>query len=72
MELQPNPEEVAAVKQVDLQELQSLMDPASGLRWSPWFRIIAKHFLPKWWQDLQHTLLTDAHVDTNTIHRLDC
>jgi isopentenyl-diphosphate delta-isomerase len=49
-----------------------MMDPDSGLHWSPWFRIIAKHFLPTWWQDLQTTLTTDKHVDTATIHRLDC
>lgn len=55
-----------------LQELQAMMDPSSGLHWSPWFRIIAKHFLPTWWQDLQATLSTDKHVDTATIHRLDC
>lgn len=54
------------------QELQAMMDPDSGLHWSPWFRIIAKHFLPTWWQDLQTTLTTDKHVDTATIHRLDC
>eukprot|EP00775_Hariotina_reticulata_P004811 gene4811-5059_t len=72
VDLQPNPEEVAAVKHVSLQELQQMMDPATGLKWSPWFRIIAKHFLPVWWADLQQTLKTDVHVDTGTIHRLNC
>jgi isopentenyl-diphosphate delta-isomerase len=72
VDLQPNPEEVAAVQHVSLQELQAMMDPASGLKWSPWFRIIAKHFLPKWWAELQTTLSTDKHVDAATIHRLDC
>lgn len=72
VDVNPNPEEVAAVKHVDLQELQAMMDPSSGLHWSPWFRIIAKHFLPTWWQDLQQTLSTDTHVDTATIHKLDC
>eukprot|EP00879_Flechtneria_rotunda_P020282 GHRR01021330.1.p1 GENE.GHRR01021330.1~~GHRR01021330.1.p1 ORF type:complete len:249 (+),score=79.87 GHRR01021330.1:99-845(+) len=70
--VQPNAEEVAAVKHVDLQELQQMMDPKSGLKWSPWFRIIAKHFLPKWWQDLQRTLETDEHVDIVTVHKLSC
>lgn len=72
VDLQPNPEEVAAVRHVDLQELQQMMDPSSDLKWSPWFRIIAKHFLPVWWQDLQDALHTDKHVDTKTIHRLEC
>jgi isopentenyl-diphosphate delta-isomerase len=57
---------------VVLQELQSMMDPSSGLHWSPWFRIIAKHFLPTWWKDLQTTLHTDARVDTAMIHKLEC
>lgn len=72
VDLHPNPEEVAAVKHVSLPELQQMMDPASGLKWSPWFRIIAHHFLPVWWADLPQTLNTNVHVDTRTIHRLTC
>ena len=36
--LQPNPDEVRAVRYVDAAALRDMMDPASGLRWSPWFR----------------------------------
>jgi len=72
VEVEPNPEEVQAVRYVSLQQLQSMMAPSSGLSWSPWFRIIATHFLPTWWQDLQAALTSGKHVDTKTIHRLSC
>eukprot|EP01041_Mallomonas_annulata_P003323 gene3323-6577_t len=67
----PHPEEVKAIKYVTLPELQSMMDPNSGLLWSPWFRIIAEHFLPHWWEDLDITLKTDKFVDKETIYRFD-
>jgi isopentenyl-diphosphate delta-isomerase len=51
-------------------ELKAMMDPASGLRWSPWFRIIADKFLDKWWADIDETLATDKHVDLETIHKV--
>ncbi|KAF8059677.1 IPI1 [Scenedesmus sp. PABB004] len=72
VDVTPNPEEVAAVRHVDLAELQAMMAPGSGLAWSPWFRIIAQHWLPTWWADLPATLGSDAHVDTGTVHRLSC
>ena len=56
---------------VSRQELAAMMGPASGLAWSPWFRIIAARFLPRWWADLDAALTTDAHVD-GLIHRFDC
>mmetsp|Transcript_14788 Transcript_14788/g.25755 ORF Transcript_14788/g.25755 Transcript_14788/m.25755 type:complete len:282 (+) Transcript_14788:78-923(+) len=69
--MQPNPEEVDEVKYVTLQELQAMMQPETGLLWSPWFRIIAQRFLPTWWQDLQAALHTNKHQDLQTIHHLD-
>ena len=36
--LEPNPEEVQAVRYVDAAALRAMMAPESGLRWSPWFR----------------------------------
>lgn len=53
-----------------LAELRAMMDPASGLRWSPWFRIIAERFLGGWWEDLEATLHTDRHCDYGTIHKV--
>ena len=68
--LAPNPEEVDAIRWVTQAELAAMMAPETGLAWSPWFRIIARDFLPGWWADLEATLTTDAHVDAATIHRV--
>jgi farnesyl-diphosphate farnesyltransferase len=67
----PNPEEVEAIKYVTLPELQEMMEPSSGLLWSPWFRILVEKFLVHWWADLDTTLKTDKFVDTKTIYRFD-
>lgn len=40
-----------------------MMDPSSGLLWSPWFRVICDTWLWKWWANLEETLTTDKHVD---------
>lgn len=71
VDVSPNPEEVSAVKYVSLEELQRMMNPSSGLLWSPWFRIIAEKFLVHWWKDLRVTLKTDTFVDFRTIYRFD-
>jgi len=52
---------------VSASELKAMMDPSSGLRWSPWFRIIAEKFLYAWWTDLDSL---DKHVDVETIHKV--
>lgn len=70
VQCQPNPEEVAEVKYVTLEELRAMMDPASGLRWSPWFRIIAERFLEPWWRDLDAALTTSKHVDATGIYKV--
>mmetsp|Transcript_31223 Transcript_31223/g.52206 ORF Transcript_31223/g.52206 Transcript_31223/m.52206 type:complete len:773 (-) Transcript_31223:287-2605(-) len=69
--LKPNPEEVSDTKYVSLSELKAMMDPSSGLLWSPWFRIIAEQFLVHWWDDLDTTLATDKFSDYATIFRFD-
>lgn len=52
-------------------ELAEMMRPGSGLKWSPWFRIIAAHFLPAWWADLDAVCAGDPrHQDFETIHSL--
>jgi isopentenyl-diphosphate delta-isomerase len=70
--LAPHPEEVAAVRYVTRAELRAMMDPGSGLKWSPWFRIIADNFLPTWWDDLDAVLAEGKHADAATIHKIDC
>lgn len=68
----PNSEEVSDYKYVSHDELNRMMEPDSGLLWSPWFRIIAERFLGRWWDDLNATLTTDKCVDLKKIHRFDC
>lgn len=69
----PNPDEVSDTAWVDRDALEAMMDPASGLAWSPWFRIIARTWLlPTWWADLEAAVGTDAHVDAGSVHRVDC
>ncbi len=72
MPLQPNPDEVAAVKAVTLPELQAMMAPGSGLSWSPWFRIIAQHLLPAWWEALPEVLAGRSGRELSVIHRINC
>ncbi|CAM9191606.1 unnamed protein product, partial [Ectocarpus fasciculatus] len=67
----PNPEEVQDIKYVTLPELQAMMEPSSGLLWSPWFRIIVECFLVHWWKDLTATLETDKFVDVKSVHHFD-
>lgn len=69
VKLSPNPDEVRDVKYVDQAELAAMMRPESGLKWSPWFRIIAKQFLPLWWKDLNKTITTNDLVDYSKIHK---
>ena len=47
-----------------------MMQPDSGLRWSPWFKIIAESFLPKWWSELPDALASDRFADRATIHHI--
>lgn len=70
VDLQPNPEEVDAVKYVSLTELQQMLSEGSGCKWSPWFRIIADKWLACWWRDLDSTLETNKYVDLTTVHHI--
>ena len=70
VQMSPNPEEVQAVRFVTWEELLAMMQPASKLLWSPWFKALAQTHLQTWWRDLDATLLSDRFVDTQTIHRL--
>ena len=66
----PNPDEVEDAKYVSEEDLIRMMKPDSGLKWSPWFRIIAQRFLHHWWQDVDQTISTDKHIDLRTIHKV--
>ena len=71
--LNPNPEEVAAVRYVNPEELKELVRQADagegGIKLSPWFRLVVDKFLYDWWERVKAGTLEDA-VDMRTIHRL--
>lgn len=70
--LKPDPDEVGGVRWVTPGELEAMMRGESGLRWSPWFRIIAREWLlPRWWKDLEGAL-EGKHGDYAKVHRIDC
>lgn len=63
-----NSAEVQDVRYVNDTELWNMMRE-EGKRWSPWFQIIAEHFLPRWWDNLDDIL--DGKVSHDCIiHRL--
>lgn len=65
-----NPEEVQATRYVSQTELQTMFaDPT--LKWSPWFKLIAQHLLPVWWDNIDEALSSDRFVELETIHRFD-
>lgn len=66
-----NDEEVSAIRYVSYDELRRSMKPATGLLWSPWFRIIVEKFLVHWWKDLNLTMTTNKYVDLVNIYRFD-
>lgn len=66
-----NKEEVENARYVTLKELQTMMQPDSGMLWSPWFRIIVEKFLVHWWSDLERTLTTNDYTDYKNIYRFD-
>lgn len=66
--LQPNPDEIAAVRWVTRDELAALCESSDSEMVSPWFIKIAKDFLlPQWWTAMLNGTLS-AHVD-EAIHR---
>jgi isopentenyl-diphosphate Delta-isomerase len=71
VDLSPNKEEVSDYRYVTPDKLKEMMAPESGLSWSPWFRIVAEHFLFQWWEDLDGAL-EGKHADWAAIHRLTC
>ncbi len=81
--------QVQAVRYVTATELQDLLlgattplkskktskdETAATLLWSPWFRLIAQHWLlPRWWPDLDRALCSEnnPHRDWSNVHRFD-
>ena len=51
-------------------ELQDMMKPDSGMRWSPWFRELAGQHLEAWWSDLDTMVTADKHEGQLKIHQV--
>lgn len=66
LSLNPNPDEVEAIRYVTQNELKDMLSDEQQYQWSPWFRIIATKFLFNWWENLSETL---ALPFDRTIHR---
>ena len=68
-ELQPNHNEIKAVKYVSMYELRQLLDEEksanSGVLLTPWFKFISETFLFKWWANLNDL---KRFQDFKTIH----
>lgn len=62
----PNPEEVSCIQFISQKDFNTYI---SNLKYpiSPWFKLCAKYFLPKWWSNLNNL---DKIKDHSTIHRL--
>jgi isopentenyl-diphosphate delta-isomerase len=69
--IQPNPEEIDAIRWVNSEELEQMLKDSNNL-FSPWFRLIYYKWLKEtWWKDLKETMNTDKCVDYETIHEFD-
>ncbi|KAJ8606646.1 hypothetical protein CTAYLR_008390 [Chrysophaeum taylorii] len=67
--IEPHPDEVRAYEWVTCDQLFAKFEEP-GLKWSPWFKIIAHRFLKKWWSDVD-ALCAGEWFDAS-IHRFDC
>ena len=69
--LQPNHNEVKAVKYVSIYELKELLEEEknlnSGVLLTPWFKLICERFLFKWWSNLNNL---KEFQDFKAIHNL--
>ena len=68
--LAPHPEEVMDTRWVTRAELKDMMREGNGLRWSPWFRIIERVFLPGWWEELDEALRPNSKFVDGKIHEI--
>lgn len=69
VELNPDPNEIKSHCYVSKEELKEMLEKAdrNELEVTPWFSLIAKTFLFKWWDNL-HGL--KQFMDHNHIHRM--
>ena len=69
VKFKPNTNEVKDCRFMDQQEVKDLLrrEQAGKVLTTPWFKLIAKEMLFKWWGNL-HCL--DLHKDVQTIHKM--
>ena len=66
----PHPDEVGDTRWVTKAELAEMMREGNRLRWSPWFRIIAKEFLGTWWDEMDEALRVRGKFVDGKIHAI--
>lgn len=66
----PHPEEVGGVRWVTREELGEMMEEGNGLKWSPWFRLIARDLLGGWWEEMDEALRVNGKFVDGKIHRI--
>ena len=84
MDLDINPNEVAATQYVDAAGLTDLLEKcnkeqeaagaSSSIKFSPWGRLIVQNFMFDWWKDLDSICAGDEdalakHCTLDTVHR---
>eukprot|EP01095_Lingulamoeba_sp_RSL-Kostka_P017917 TRINITY_DN9599_c0_g1_i1.p1 TRINITY_DN9599_c0_g1~~TRINITY_DN9599_c0_g1_i1.p1 ORF type:complete len:283 (+),score=74.94 TRINITY_DN9599_c0_g1_i1:20-868(+) len=70
VQLNINKNEVKDYKFVSQDELRNFLNEyqSKGIKITPWFQLIAKHFLFNWWENIESL---DQFVDYKTIHTFD-
>lgn len=66
LKLEPNPNEIQTIRYVARDEIDEVL-PALDGPLTPWFKIVYKHRLKLWWDNLDHV---ERVMDHKTIHRL--
>lgn len=70
LRIRRNPNEVAAVKAVSLEQVVEMIENNAETL-TPWFRLIARKLLPRWWQNLDAALAqSPPYFDPHRIHNL--
>ncbi len=67
----PNANEVRDFRYFAIEDVQALVDSAavndSGVNITPWFGLIVKHFLFKWWRGIDDL---SSFIDPESIHEI--
>lgn len=67
VDLEPNPNEVQATTYVTPESLKTMFSN-SGLKFTPWFKLICESMLFEWWSHLDNGL--DKYLNEEDIRRM--